>query len=78
MEGIVQGFDAFLNLVIEGGIEVVKREDQVTLIIVLYLVLENWFSDVYSPFTQKERIEIGMVVIRGKSVESLVALEPLQ
>ena len=35
-------------------------------------------SDVYSPFTQKERIEIGMVVIRGKSVESLVALEPLQ
>ena len=29
MEGIVQGFDAFLNLVIEGGIEVVKREDQV-------------------------------------------------
>ena len=29
VEGIVQGFDAFLNLVIEGGIEVVKREDQV-------------------------------------------------
>ena len=25
----IQGFDAFLNLVIEGGIEVVKREDQV-------------------------------------------------
>ena len=31
MEGIVQGFDAFLNLVIEGGVEVMKREDQVTL-----------------------------------------------
>ena len=30
VEGIVQGFDAFLNLVIEGGVEVVKREDQVT------------------------------------------------
>ena len=27
----IQGFDAFLNLVIEGGVEVMKREDQVTL-----------------------------------------------
>ena len=75
MEGIVQGFDAFLNLVIEGGVEVVKREDQVFFgsNIVHFLKKVRKTS-----FTQKERREIGMVVIRGKSVESLVALEPLQ
>ena len=29
VEGTIQGFDTFLNLVVEKGIEVVKREDQV-------------------------------------------------
>ena len=39
MEGIIQGFDDFLNLVIGGGVEVVKREDQVNLGQILYIYL---------------------------------------
>ena len=73
MEGVLQGFDTFMNLVISDGVEV-KRKDKVIIVYQESLRI-NEASD-YP--TQGEREEIGLVVIRGKSVQSLRVLEPFK
>ena len=73
MEGVLQGFDTFMNLVISDGVEV-KRKDKVIIVNQESLQI-NEPSD-YP--TQGERKEIGLVVIRGKSVQSLRVLEPFK
>ena len=73
MEGVLQGFDTFMNLVISDGVEV-KRKDKVIIVYQESLRI-NEASD--CP-TQGERKKIGLVVIRGKSVHSLRVLEPFK
>ena len=73
MEGVLQGFDTFMNLVISDGVEV-KRKDKVIVVKQESLRI-NEASDYR---TQGERKEIGLVVIRGKSVQSLRVLEPFK
>ena len=62
-----------MNLVISDGVEV-KRKDKVIIVYQESLRI-NEASD-YP--TQGERKEIGLVVIRGKSVQSLRVLEPFK
>ena len=73
MEGVLQGFDTFMNLVISDGVEI-KRKDNI--IIVTQESLRSHEASDYP--TQGERKEIGLVVIRGKSVQSLRVLEPFK
>ena len=73
MEGVLQGFDTFMNLVISDGVEI-KRKDKV--IIVNQEYFRSHEAREYP--TQGERKEIGLVVIRGKSVQSLRVLEPFK
>ena len=73
MEGVLQGFDTFMNLVISDGVEI-KRKDKVIIV-----NQESLRSHEVSDYpTQGERKEIGLVVIRGKSVQSLRVLEPFK
>ena len=62
-----------MNLVISDGVEI-KRKDKVIIVNQESLQI-NEASD-YP--TQEERKEIGLVVIRGKSVQSLRVLEPFK
>ena len=73
MEGVLEGFDTFMNLVISDGVEI-KRKDEVIIVNEDFLrireAIEYW--------TQGERKDIGLVVLRGKSVQSLMVLEPFK
>lgn len=52
VQGVLRGFDPFMNLVIDEAVEIVKKGDK-----------------------DKEKIPIGMVVIRGNAVVLLEALD---
>lgn len=52
VQGVLRGFDPFMNLVIDEAVEVVKKGEK-----------------------DKEKIPIGMVVIRGNAVVLLEALD---
>ena len=58
MEGIIIGFDPFLNLVIEKGIEVVERADQVTFGQILLIFLKRlWIGKLQCELFYPEREE---------------------
>ena len=58
MEGIIIGFDPFLNLVIEKGIEVVKRADQVSFSQILLIFLKRlWIGKLQCELFYPEREE---------------------
>ena len=73
MEGVLEGFDTFMNLVISDGVEI-KRKDEVIIVNEDFLRIHE--ASEYR--TQGERKDIGLVVLRGKSVESLRVLEPFK
>ena len=52
VQGVLRGFDPFMNLVIDEAVEIVKKGDK-----------------------DKEKVPIGMVVIRGNAVVLLEALD---
>ena len=62
-----------MNLVISDGVEI-KRQDEVIIVNEVFLrireAIEYW--------TQGERKDIGLVLLRGKSVQSLRVLEPFK
>ena len=73
MEGVLQGFDTFMNLVISDGVEI-KRKYEVIKVNEDFLRIH----EVSEYCTQGERKDIGLVVLRGKSVQSLRVLEPFK
>ena len=73
MEGVLQGFDTFMNLVISDGVEI-KRKNEVIIVNEDFLRIHE--ASEYR--TQGERKDIGLVVLRGKSVQSLRVLEPFK
>ena len=68
MEGVLQGFDSFMNLVINDGVEI-QSTDKVIIVNI------DFANPLNKEKIQGERKEIGSLVIRGKSVESLRVLE---
>lgn len=52
VQGVLRGFDPFMNVVLDEAVEIVKKGDK-----------------------DKERVPIGMVVIRGNAVVLLEALD---
>ena len=67
MEGVLQGFDSFMNLVINDGVEI-QSTDKVIIVNI------DFANPLNKEKIQGERKEIGSLVIRGKSVESLRVL----
>ena len=68
VEGVLQGFDSFMNLVINDGVEI-QSTDKVIIVNI------DFANPLNKEKIQGERKEIGSLVIRGKSVESLRVLE---